>query len=205
MAASMAAILLSLSLLSATAASCRGDESEAIDFEVTPVQVVHDMNVLQSGKGESVMRMSSPLMERYRFVRDSVEQSYEIYTGGFVVLQYVEDGQLETTITADKAKHVTTAGAESWSAFGNVVITNHIKGEQMETDTIYWNRAEEQIYTDCHVRLTSDSGMMQGYGMTSDQHARNAVILRPFDWYAVDRDSTYRYIDTVNLMGPQKK
>ena len=203
MAASKAAILLSLLLV--VTSSCRGDEPDAIDFEVTPVQVVHDMNVLQSGKGEAVMRMSSPTMERYRFTRDSVEQSYELYTGGFVVREYIENGQLETTITADQAKHITTSGAESWSAFGNVVITNHIKGEMMETDTIYWNRAEEQIYTDCYVRLTNDSGMMQGYGMTSDQHARNAVILRPFDWYAVDRDSTYRYIDTLTAMGPRKK
>jgi len=31
------------------------------------------------------------------------------------------------------------------------------------------------------------------------------VILRPFDWYAVERDSTYSYIDTLNQMGPFKK
>ena len=100
---------------------------------------------------------------------------------------------------------MTTAGNESWSAFGDVVIINHIKGEKMETDTIYWNKAEKQIYTDCYVRLTSDSGLMQGYGMTSDDRARNSVILRPFDWYAVERDSTYSYIDTVNFLGPKKK
>ena len=82
---------------------------------------------------------------------------------------------------------------------------NHIKGEKIETDTLYWNRAEKQIYTDCYVRLTSDSGMMQGYGMTSDERARNSVILRPFDSYAVERDSTYYFIDTLNQMGPFRK
>ena len=100
---------------------------------------------------------------------------------------------------------MTTEKNESWSAFGNVVIINHIKGEKMETDTIYWNKEEKQIYTDCYVKMTSDSGLLQGYGMTSDERARNSVILRPFDWYAVERDSTYHFIDTVNQMGPQKK
>lgn len=182
--------------------SCKGTGEVAIDFEQTPVQIVHDMNVLQTGRGEAEMRMYAPVMKRYEFFKDSMTQSYEIYSDGFLVNEYTENGQLETTIIAEQAKHVTTQGRESWSAFGDVVITNHIKGERMETDTIYWNKEEHSFYTDCYVRLTNDSGMMQGYGMTSDERARNAVILRPFDWYAIDRDSTYHFIDTMNMMGP---
>ena len=184
--------------------SCKEPESPEFDFEKTPVQVVHDMQILQTDKGEAEMRMHAPLMERYSFFKDSVQQSYELYSEGFFVDAYTPNGELETTITAEQAKHVTTVDRESWSAFGNVVIINHIKGEKMETDTLYWNKAEHQIYTDCYVRLTSDSGLLQGFGMTSDERARNSVILRPFDWYTVERDSTYRYVDTVNVMGPQK-
>ena len=195
-AAAAAAILLS---------SCRKPEPVVFDFEAVPVQVVHDMQILQTDTGEATMRMRSPLMERYEFFKDSLQQSYELYTDGFFVDAYTENGQLETTITSEQARHVTTPGHESWSAFGNVVVINHIKGERMETDTIYWKKEEKSIYTDCYVRLTSDSGLMQGYGMTSDDRARNSVILRPFDWYAVERDSTYSYVDTVNAMGPARK
>ena len=197
----MAAAFAVAILLSA----CKEPEPVVFDFEQVPVQVVHDMRLLQSGKGEAVMRMSAPVMKRYSFVKDSIPQSYELYTDGFHVDAYTDDGQLETTIDSEQARHVTTEGRESWSAFGNVVVINHIKGERMETDTIYWNKVEKQIYTDCYVRLTSDSGLMQGYGMTSDDRARNSVILRPFDWYAVERDSTYQYIDTLNAMGPKRK
>ena len=185
--------------------SCRQPENVTFDFEQTPVQVVHDMQILQTDKGEAEMRMQAPLMQRYEYVKDSVQQSYELYTDGFFVYAYTENGELETTITANQAKHVTTRGNESWSAFGDVVVINHIKGERMETDTIYWNKEEKQIYTDCYVRLSSDSGLMQGFGMTSDDRARNSVILRPFDSYAVEHDSTYMYIDTLNLMGPRRK
>ena len=185
--------------------SCRQPENVTFDFEQTPVQVVHDMQILQTDKGEAEMRMQAPLMQRYEYVKDSVQQSYELYTDGFFVFAYTENGELETTITANQAKHVTTRGNESWSAFGDVVVINHIKGERMETDTIYWNKEEKQIYTDCYVRLSSDSGLMQGFGMTSDDRARNSVILRPFDSYAVEHDSTYMYVDTLNLMGPRRK
>ena len=191
-----AAILLS---------ACKEPDPVTFDFERVPVQVVHDMQVLQTDKGSAQMRMHAPLMQHFHFFKDSLEQSYDLYTEGFFVDAYTEDGQLETSITAEQARHVTTENNESWSAFGNVVVINHIKGEKMETDTIYWNQAEKQIYTDCYVKLTSDSGLLQGYGMTSDERARNAVILRPFDWYAVERDSTYHFIDTVNVLGPQRK
>ena len=185
--------------------ACKEPEPVVFDFEQTPVQIVHDMQVLQSEKGEAEMRMSAPVMKRYEFTKDSVLQSFELYSDGFLVNAYTENGQLETTIIAEQAKHVTTVGSESWSAFGDVVITNHIKGERVETDTLYWNKDEHTIYTDCYVRMTSDSGLMQGFGMTSDERARNTVILRPFDWYAVDRDSTYYYVDTLNQMGPFRR
>lgn len=186
-------------------ASCKEAETTVFDFEQTPVQIVHDMQILQTDRGEAEMRMHAPVMKRYSFEKDSVLHSYELYSDGFYVDAYTENGQLETTIVSEQARHVTTEGQESWSAFGNVVVTNHIKGERMETDTIYWNREEQQIYTDCYVKLTNDSGLLQGFGMTSDERARNSVILRPFDWYAVERDSTYQYIDTLNQMGPARK
>ena len=185
--------------------SCKEPAPVTINFEQVPVQVVHDMRILQTDKGSAEMRMHAPLMQRFNFVKDSLTQSYELYTDGFFVDVYTEDGQLETTVTANQARHVTTKGRESWSAFGDVVIVNHIKGERMETDTIYWNKEEKKIYTDCYVKITSDSGLVQGFGMTSDDRARNSVILRPFDWFAVERDSTYHYVDTVNAMGPRRK
>lgn len=192
------AILLSLP-------SCDKETESFIDFEQTPVQVIHDMNVLQTENGETSMRMHAPLMQKFEYVKDSLQQSYEYYPEGFFVDAYTENGELETSIVSQQAKHITTKDRESWSAFGNVVIINHLKGEKIETDTLYWNRAEKKIYTDCYVRLSSDSGLMQGYGMTSDERARNSVILRPFDSYAIERDSTYAYNDTVNFVGPRKK
>lgn len=200
----MATGLLPVALLFVLA-SCREEpETEPIDLETVPVQVVHDMNVLKSDNGSVTMRMNSPLMERFEFVKDSVRQSYELYTGGFTVNAYTADGSLETNVTADAAKHVTTPGNESWSAFGNVVITNYIKGERMTSDTIYWNQEEKKIHTDCYVKLSAPQGMMQGYGMESDEMARNAIILRPFDSFTVMQDSTATEatIDTLNIMGP---
>lgn len=190
-------------ILPALLASCKGDEPyEEIDPRTVPVQIVSDVVLTQTDKGNLSMRMNSPVMERYEYVQDSVNISYEYYPDGFYVYAFTEDSQLETRITAKEAKHVTTKGEESWSVFGDVVVINYIKGEMMETDTIYWNQEAKMIHTDCYVRLSSYSGVMQGYGMESDERARNAVIQKPFDSYTIIRDSTDFYRDSANFVGP---
>ena len=183
--------------------SCRNDlgKAEKLDLSQTPVQTVDGMFVVQSENGVLQMRMEAEVMERYQ--NNSV--SYELFPEGLAVFGYNEDGLLETEITADNGRHVKTEkdDSEIWEAFGNVVVKNILNQEVMETDTLYWDRKNEKIYTDCYVKLYSPDGYMQGYGMESDQRARNSVILRPFDSYGVVvQDSTEVRIDSANFIGP---
>lgn len=185
--------------------SCREEvPGETLDTDRIPVQVVHDMSFTQSDKGYVQLRMESPRMEHFQFEEDSQVVSYDLYSDGFHVNIYTPDGALETEINSKQAKHETTSGKESWSAFGDVVIINHLKRERVESDTVYWDRANEKIHTDCYVRITSPQGVMQGYGLDSDERARHAVILKPFDSYSVMRDSTdtAEPLDTLNFIGP---
>ena len=119
-------------------------------------------------------------------------------------IEYNEQGLLETEITSDNARHEKFEDKrETWKAFGNVVVKNIIKKEVMETDTLYWDRQNGKIYTDCYVKMYSPDGFIQGYGMESDERARNTIILKVFDNFAVvKQDSTATDIDSVNFIGP---
>ena len=186
--------------------SCKSkiQQADDIDLSAYPVQVVNDMFVVQSENGLLQMRMEADLMERYQ--NDSV--SYEIFPEGFAVYGYNEEGLLETEITSDNARHekFDKNDVETWAAFGNVVVKNVINKERMETDTLYWDRKNEKIYTDCYVKMFSPKGFMQGYGMESDQRARNSIIFNPFDSYGfVVQDSTEVSVDSVNFIGPFPK
>lgn len=186
--------------------SCKDTDagSEAAGKVEKPVQVVHDMFVVQSENGLLQMRMEASLMERYE--NDSL--SYELFPEGFAVYGYNEEGLLETEIVSDNARHekFKKDDKETWAAFGNVVVKNIIEKERMETDTLYWDRKNEKIYTDCYVKMLSPDGFMQGYGMESDQRARNSIIFRPFDSYGiVVQDSTKVSVDSVNFIGPMLK
>jgi len=194
-------------VFASTFVSCGGklEKAKEIDLSSAPVQTLEDMFAVQSKRGHVAMRMEAPLMEKF----DSRQETSEVFPKGISVFGYTDDGLLESIIIADKAKHVVTRGStynEIWSAFGNVVIHNVIKQETMETDTIYWDRTLEEIYTDCYVKMYSPDGYMQGYGMRSDDHARNAVLNNPFNSYGVSlQDTTKVVLDSINFIGPFRK
>ena len=176
-------------------------ESDNLNFDQVPSQTVNNMFVVQSENGLLQMRMEADKMERYE--NDSL--SYEIFPEGFAVFGYNEDGLLETEITSDAARHekVKNQDKETWAAFGNVVVKNIIKQQRMETDTLYWDRKNERIYTDCYVKMYSPDGFMQGYGMESDQRGRNAAIFNNFDNYLrIVKDTTDTQLDSANFIGP---
>lgn len=185
--------------------SCKGklEMTGTVDMESTPVQTVDDMFVVQTENGLLKMRMESPLMERYQ--TDSL--SYELFPKGIAVFGYNEEGLLETELTSDNARHLSYEdGRESWEAYGNVVVKNIINQEVMETDTLYWDRKNERLYTNCYVKLHSPDGFMQGFGMESDQRARESIIKRPFNSFGyVNQDTTAVKIDSANFIGPLLK
>ena len=179
-------------------------EAEKIDLTKTPFQRVEQMFVVQTKNGNLQMRVEAGLMERY----ENDTASYELFPEGMEVYAYSEDGALETMLLSDKARHYKQKNGleEYWAAFGNVVVQNIIKQETLETDTLYWDQARKEIYTDCYVRMFSNDGFMQGYGMRSDERARNTTIFKPFNSYGVVvQDSTKVVIDSVNFIGPLLK
>ncbi len=186
--------------------SCKSNLSEAekLDLDTIPVQVVDSMFFVQSENGLVKMRVEAPRMEVYE--HDTL--SYDLFPGGIHVFAYSEEGTLETTIDAKQARHdkYSNGKKEQWSAFGNVVIKNVLKQETMETDTLYWDNTKHEIWTHCYIRMYSPDGSMQGYGMRSDEMARNAILKQPFDnEFLLGADSTKVVVDSVNFIGPMLK
>jgi len=181
-------------------------KAQPVDFETTPVQSVRGMQVAEYQKADLNMEMRCRAMDTYNYEKDSVNIVKEVYTDGFEVYVYNEDGLLESQLIANEAHHIMRDREEEWLAFGNVNILNHIKGERIITDTVWWDKKQEQIYTNCYVVMTSPKGKLQGYGLRSDQRANQSTILKPFDSFGrVVSDSTKFYIDTVNFVGPMPR
>ena len=187
--------------------SCKSNLSEAekLDLKVTPLQTVDSMFFIESENGRLKMRAEAPRLEVYE--HDTL--SYDLFPFGLKVFAYADDGTLETTIVARKARHdkfPKKKEDELWSLFGSVVVRNILRQQTMETDTLYWDSKTHEIWTDCYIKLSSPDGYMQGIGMRSDEMARNAILMHPFDnEFFIDSDSTKVVIDSVNFIGPMLK
>ena len=198
------------SVIASSFVSCRrgAPEGGGLDYYKTPLQTVDGLFAVQSENGKIQLRLEADRMERY----ETDEMDYDSFPDGIAVYAYTEDGLLESVIIADEALHKVPKGesAESsdevWEAFGNVLLHNVLNRQTLETDTLYWDRSKQEVYTDCYVKMHSPDGFIQGYGMESDERARNSAILKPFDNYAfVVQDSTEVELDSVNFIGPLLK
>ena len=196
-------MLASVFALASIVVSCKSKLAQAdmLDLSVTPVQTLTDMFTVQTCNGKVEMRIEAPLMETYE--SDTVK--LDLFPKGLSVYSYNDEGLLESLVFSDKASHKvdkTRKTEDIWSAFGNVLIHNVIKRETMETDTIYWDQYNMEKWTDCYVKMYSPDGFLQGYGMRSDDHARNAILRKTFNGYGVTiQDSTLVVIDSVNFIG----
>ena len=189
-------------VVATTLFSCKDDilTGDISDVESLPTQIIDSMVLKQYMRGEVSFMVSAPLLERYA----NAKPPYNLFPSGIVLRGYTQEGFMETMIVADYAKNIIDAEEEIWEAYGDVVINNYIKGQKVETDTLYWNQKTHKIYTHRPVKITTPDSFMQGYGMESDEMVRDVDILKPYDSYAiVRRDSTeVSYRDTVNIIGP---
>ncbi|MBQ0093223.1 MAG: LPS export ABC transporter periplasmic protein LptC [Bacteroidales bacterium] len=184
--------------------SCKGKlgRAEDINLDNVALRSVEKMFAVETKTGKVSMRIEADLMEGY----ETDTTTYETFPKGLQIYSYLEDGRLQTIIFSNNARHITSKSGtrpEVWQAFGNVKIRNVIKQEMMETDTLYWDQGKHEIWTDCYVKMTSPSGLMQGYGMRSDDRAENAILHKPFDGYTLMAEDTVTVIiDSVNFIGP---
>lgn len=186
--------------------ACKGKlaEADSLDMDEVPFQRIEKMFLVQTTNGVLELRAEADLMESY----DKSSEQVDIFPEGFQVFAYTSDGDLETVIVSDGARHTRKKRAqdEQWLIYGNVIVQNVVSHETMETDTLYWDKDKGEFYTDCYVKMYSSDGLMQGYGFRSDERARNSIILRPFNSFGVvTQDSTAVVIDSVNFIGPMLK
>ena len=186
--------------------SCSGKlkQAQRLNLDETPVQTIENMFAVQSTNGGLESRIEAPKMEKYE--KDTA--TIDVFPEGISVFGYKENGLLESVIISDKARHIKSKRHryDIWIATGNVSVQNVINQQTLESDTLYWDQSKGEIYTDSYVRMYSSDGFMQGYGMHSDDRARNAIIHRPFNSYGyVTQDTTAVALDSANFIGPFPK
>ena len=61
-------------------------------------------------------------------------------------------------------------------AIDSVVAINDSANVKLETEELMWRKEDQKIVSEKFVRITTETEIIEGYGLVSDQHIQNYVI-----------------------------
>ncbi len=91
----------------------------------------------------------------------------EEYPEGIEMELYNEKGMKTTTLRADKGHYIKSK--DTYQVSGNVVVTNILQENTLETPLLNWRGSKQEIYTDTTVKITTPNQILHGLGLTATQ------------------------------------
>lgn len=98
----------------------------------------------------------------------------EEFPEGIEIKFFTKDGQLETTMRADRGYYIKSENL--YRGEGNVQIKNLIKDQSLQSEEIFWNQAEKKIYTEKFVTIQDKQTLFNGSGMEADDSFSNYTL-----------------------------
>ncbi len=130
--------------------------------ERIPTEVQKDLEVVYTDSTLKKMQLQAPLAENY----PNLEQPQREFPQGIEVTFYDDFGNQNSSLTAEYALQLVNKSL--WEARGDVVVIN-VKGEQLNTEKLFWDSRKEIIYSDEFVKITTPQQVIMGEGFKADQ------------------------------------
>lgn len=131
--------------------------------ERIPMEVQKNLHLEFTDSTYKKMELRAPLAESY----PTLEEPQREFRDGIDVQFYNDYGVQDSRLTAEYALQL--INKDIWEARGNVVVLNK-KGEQLNTEKLFWDSKKEIIYTDEFVKITTPEEVIMGEGFKADQN-----------------------------------
>lgn len=178
--------------------SCSGKKKELGDT-ITE----RDSMAVMDTRGVTTL-VSDSGVTRYRInteewlVFDRKNPPYWAFEKGVYLEKFDSIFQVEASIKADTAYFFNKE--ELWKLMGNVHIQN-LKGEQFDTELLYWDQRTQRIYSDEFIRIEQPDRIITGHGFESNQQMTVYTIRKPEGIFYVDEEAAAAdslQTDTIN-------
>lgn len=189
--------LVALTLGATIFLSCGDNIPQIHDANEVPVQKIDSLHITFSSNGRIRYNITTPHVLSYT----EVEEPYNEFPQGGFVEMFNDSLQLETTIFAKYAIHHTKPEGEIWMATDSVVVHNLIRGQSLFTDTLYWDIAKKEIYTNSYVKVVTPDMIMPGeHGMRSDEQFRDYEFRTVRNSHLFYDDNKFKSKDTASTL-----
>ena len=88
-----------------------------------------------------------------------------------------EFGKLESTLKANHAYYFKEE--DQWRGRGNVEVKNVAKGNQLNTEELFWKPKSKKIFTEKFVTIRQQGDVLYGEGLTANEDLSDYVIKKP--------------------------
>ena len=147
-----------------------------------PFMSARKIDLLFSDSGKIEARLTSPLMNRY-----VGENPYLEFPTGFRVAMFDSVQQTITTITANSG--IRREYSRTMEAWGNVIVRNEKKNEQLNTEHLVWDEMKHRIWSDVAVKITKPDQILNGSSLESNETFTIYSIKQPAGQMNVKKDS----------------
>lgn len=178
--------------------SCSGKKKELGDAiterDSMAVMDTRRVTTLVSDSGVTRYRINT---EEW-LVFDRKNPPYWAFEKGVYLEKFDSIFQVEASIKADTAYFFNKE--ELWKLMGNVHIQN-LKGEQFDTELLYWDQRAQRIYSDEFIRIEQPDRIITGHGFESNQQMTVYTIRKPEGIFYVDEETAAAdslQTDTIN-------
>lgn len=180
-------IVVMLLLLSA---SCSKENKEVVEVVFNPensyTMKTTDMSTLISDSGITRYRANAKIWLMF----SKATEPYWYFPEGIYLEKFDTLFQAEATVKSDTAYYYDKK--DLWKLVGNVEIKN-LEGEYFETSELFWDGAEEKIYSDKFIRIEQKEQTITGIGFESNQNMTKYKIFNTTGIFPVSetpRDTT---------------
>ena len=142
-----------------TIVSCENDieKINALTSELKlPDQSGYNVEVTYTDSGKLIGKLYTPELHKY----DEEKDPYIEFPQGIKVIFYDDNEKFESYIRSDYA--IFYERKELWEIRNDVVARNVIKGEQLNTEQLFWDQNIGIIFSDKFSRIVNEDGTFYG-------------------------------------------
>lgn len=171
-------------LLATMLFSCENDMSTVIKLsskDSIPDIAITNINVKQTEMGRLNYELTAPRMVSFQKL-----EAYTEFPNGLRIVFYDSIMQPKSEITANYG--ISWDNKHTMEARGNVVVRNFQKHEQLNTESITYDKNFKKVSTKDFIKITQPDKITLGKGMESDELFDNWVIKDVSTTILVDDD-----------------
>ncbi|WP_114748615.1 LPS export ABC transporter periplasmic protein LptC [Pleomorphovibrio marinus] len=157
----MRLIVLAIAVVFGAFISCREDvDKRQLEIYEGPSRIGYDIVLHHSDS--AIVRTKLMADEQLEFQNGNLE-----FPEGILIHFFEKDGELSTTIRADKGYY--DRKNHLYRGEGDVQVHNLLKEQKLNSEELFWDPGKKKIYTEKFVTVEEPSRIIKGTGMEADE------------------------------------